>query len=144
MITSHKVHPHDVGLPEPAVRKRRRSRRLAKIMLVIAIVTAVAGWALFGTSIFNAIHIREQAPSLAIVAYGLLIVSSATLVLGLWYMLLAQVERLARIVDAAELEEVSAEPADLEKCPDCQEHRDASDRFCRNCGRSFEAPRVVR
>ena len=36
-----KIHPSDVGLPEPAVRKRRRSRRLARVMLTVAVLTAV-------------------------------------------------------------------------------------------------------
>jgi len=128
MISTHKIHPHDVGLPEGAVRKRRRSRRLARIMLSTALVTAAAGWFLFGTSIFNAVHIKDQPPSLAIVAYALLIISSATLVLGLWYILLAQVERLARMVDTTEL---GAPPS---VCPQCQHAFDVGDRFCRHCG----------
>ncbi len=136
MISSQKVHPHDVGLPEAAVRKRRHSRRLAKIMLAIALVTAAAGWFLFGTSIFNANHIKDQPPSLALVAYGLLFISSVTLVLGFWYMLLAQVERVARMVDAGELEEQAA-PASV--CGKCQRHVDAGDRFCRHCGAGLGA-----
>ena len=133
MIT-HKVHPHDVGLPEGAVRKRRRSRRVAAIMLSVAVVTAGLGWFLFGTSIFDAIHIREQSPLLAIAAYGILIVSSVTLVLGFWYLLLAQVERVARMVDAAELEELAM---DGEPCPACRRKAAAVDRFCRHCGESL-------
>jgi len=129
MISTGKIHPHDVGLPEPVIRKRRRSRRLAWIMLSIAIVTAICGWRLLGTSIFSAIHIKDQPPSLAIIAYAFLIVSSATLVLGLWYMLLAQVERLARMVDAAELEETRT-------CTKCHRILDAGDRFCRDCGQA--------
>jgi len=136
MISSQNVHPHDVGLPEGAVRKRRRSRRLAKIMLAIALVTAVAGWFLFGTSIFNAIHIKEQPASLAIVAYALLIISSATLVLGFWYMLLAQVERVARMVDAAELETPAGGVAAI--CPQCKQAGEAGDQFCRHCGAAME------
>jgi hypothetical protein len=141
-----KVHPHDVGLPAVAVRKRRRSRRLAAIMLAIALVTAGAGWTLFGTSIFNAIHVKEQPASLAIVAYALLIVSSATLVLGFWYMLLAQVERLARMVDAAELEEMREPEVDApvqkkqgEVCPKCQGLVESGDCFCRRCGVALKA-----
>ena len=72
-------------------------------MLVVAGVTAAAGWVVFGTSIFSAIRIKEQSPYQAIIAYGLLIVSSATLVIGLWYLLLAQVQRVARIVEAEDL-----------------------------------------
>ena len=133
MITTGKLHPHDVGLPAAAIRKRRRSRRLAKIMLSVAIVTAVIGWSLLGNSIFSAIHIKDQAPSLAIIAYGFLIVSSATLVLGLWYILLAQVERVARMVDAADLEEAPVEGA----CQACQQGVSRGDRFCRHCGTSL-------
>lgn len=137
MISTHKIHPHDVGLPEKAVRKRRRSRRLAWIMLSIAVVTAAAGWFLFSTSIFSAVHIKDQPPSLAIVAYALLIVSSATLVLGLWYILLAQVERLARMVDATELEASPGLAPTV--CSQCQHTFDAGDRFCRHCGSALRS-----
>ena len=58
------------------------------IMLAIAAVTAAAGAVLFRASVFHAEHIQEQPASLAIVAYAILIVSSVTLVLGLWYLLL--------------------------------------------------------
>jgi hypothetical protein len=131
MISTHKVHPHDVGLPEVAVRKRRRSRRLAIIMLVIAGVTATAGAVLFRASVFNAVHIQEQPASLAIVAYAILIVSSVTLVLGLWYLLLAQVERLARMVDAADMPEPMAATT---ACHQCSGRVDGGDKFCRHCG----------
>jgi hypothetical protein len=131
MTSPHKVHPHDVGLPEVTVRKRRRSRRLAMIMLAIAAVTAAAGAVLFRASVFNAVHIQEQPPSLAIVAYAILIVSSVTLVLGLWYLLLAQVERLARMVDAGEID-VPAAPDTA--CPQCRGKVEGTDRFCRHCG----------
>ena len=135
MTTSSKLHPHDLGLPETAVRRRRRSRRLAAIMLAIALITAAGGWFLFGTSMLSAIRVKDQPPSLALVAYALLIVSSITLVLGFWYMLLAQVERLARMVDAAEL----AEPiAPAIACPQCRCPTDAGDRFCRHCGTALE------
>ena len=64
-------------------------------------------------------------------AYGLLIVSSATLVLGLWYLLLAQVERVARIVEADET------PTENEPrlCGNCGWFFDSPDRFCRHCGK---------
>lgn len=104
---------------------------MAGIMLGVALATAVAGWVVFGTSIFNAIHIKEEAPSRAIIAYGLLIISSATLVLGFWYLLLAQMQRLARMVDAQELEALSATG---EPCPTCHRRAAAEDRFCRHCG----------
>ncbi|HEY4329656.1 MAG TPA: hypothetical protein VGN88_07960 [Phycisphaerae bacterium] len=133
-MISHKVHPHDIGLPEPVVRKRRRSRRVGAIMLSVAVVTAGLGWFLFGTSIFNAVHIKDQSPLLAIGAYAILIVSSVTLVLGFWYLLLAQVERVARMVDASELEEMSL---DGEPCPSCRRKAAAEDRFCRHCGASL-------
>ena len=138
MISSHKVHPHDLGLPETVVRKRRRNRKLAAIMLAIALITAAGGWFLFCTSIINAMRIKDQPPSLVIVAYALLIVSSATLVLGLWYMLLAQMERLVRMVDAAELEELKAPAA---TCPQCQRQAKAGDRFCRQCGAALHPNR---
>src|ERR1041385_8271442 len=129
MMTSQKIHPHDIGLSETAIRKRQRSRRLARIMLTIALITAAAGWFLFGTSIFNAIHIKDQPPSLAIVAYALLIISSATLVLGFWYILLAQVERLAHMVENAEgeAEQELAPPAST--CSGCKRSVETSDRF---------------
>lgn len=130
MIATRKIDPHDAGLPEASVRKRRRSRRLAAVMLTIAVVTAAAGWPIFGNSLFSAIHIREQPESLVIIAYALLIVSSVTLVLGLWYLLLAQVERLARMVDAAEM----GEPVAALTCGKCGRAVDAGDRFCRHCG----------
>jgi len=133
MSTTHRIHPHDVGLPEPIIRKRRRSRRLGIIMLTIAVFTAIAGWFLFGTSLFNSIHIQDQPASLAIFAYGFLVVSGATLVLGFWYLLLTQVERLARIVDAAELEELTSPAASL-NCVKCHQAMDAAHRFCPHCG----------
>jgi hypothetical protein len=132
-MTATKTHPHDVGLPEPAIRRRRRSRRVARLMLVIAILTAVPGWSLLGTSIFSAIKIQDQSPALAIVAYALLIVSSITLVLGLWYLLLAQVERVARMVEADE------DPVVPLRCPNCGWNHDPPDRFCRHCGKPLGA-----
>ncbi len=130
MIAAGKINPHDAGLPEAAVRRRRRSRRLAWIMLSIAVLTAAAGWILFVTSVFSAIHLREQPESLVIVAYGFLIVSSVTLLLGLWYILRAQVERLAQVVDSAE----SVKPMAALTCSRCGRAVDAGDRFCRHCG----------
>jgi Kef-type K+ transport system membrane component KefB len=135
-MIAQRAHLHDVGLPEPIVRKRRRSRRMATIMLAVALATAIAGWVLFGTSIVNAIHIKEEAPSRAIIAYVLLIISSATLVLGFWYLLLAQVQRLARMVDAQELEELSATG---ETCASCHRRSAEGDRFCRYCGAALPA-----
>ena len=94
---------------------------------------AAGGWraVLFRASVFNAVKMQEQPASLAIVAYGILMIFSVTLVLGLWYLLLAQVERLARMVDAADLPE-SGTPAIA--CPQCRGRVDGMDKFCRNCG----------
>jgi hypothetical protein len=133
-MTMPKTHPHDVGLPEPVIRKRQKSRRVARLMLIIAVLTAIAGWSLFGSSIFSAIKIRDQSPSLAIVAYAILIVSSVTLVLGLWYLLLAQVERIARMVDVSE-----EESGPILRCANCGWSHDAPDRFCRHCGKPLGA-----
>ncbi len=129
MITE-KIHPHDVGLPEPAVRRRRKSRRVARMMLITAGFSAVAGWTLYYNSIHWAVNAQEQPPALAIIAYGLLIISSVTLVLGLWYLLLAQVERVARIIEAPEED---ASPA--LRCLNCGWTHDPPDRFCRHCGK---------
>jgi hypothetical protein len=127
---TEKIHPSDVGLPEGAIRKRRRSRRFARIMLTIALITALAGWPMLGWSFSSAIKLTAQSPYLAIVAYGLLIVSSVTLVLGLWYLLIAQVARLARIVEAEDEGD-----AVRRLCPNCGWFFDAPDRFCRHCGK---------
>lgn len=129
MTLPEKMHPHDVGLPETVVRKRRRSRRFARVMLTIAILAAIPGWSLL------LFRVNEQAPYQAIVAYGLLIISSITLVLGLWYLLLAQVERIARIVDADELEATPVQRL----CPNCGWFFDNPDRFCRHCGKPLGA-----
>ena len=130
MIATRKLHPHDVGLSEPAIRKRRRSKRLATIMLSVALVTAALGWPLYGSTIIAALQIKDQPPTRVFIAYALLLVSSVTLVLGFWYALLAQVERLARIVDAAELEAPLTQIA----CNQCKLVGEAGDRFCRQCG----------
>ncbi|HVX85184.1 MAG TPA: zinc ribbon domain-containing protein [Phycisphaerae bacterium] len=132
-MTVQKTHPHDVGLPEPVVRRRRKSRRVAQLMLIIAILTAIPGWSLLGTSIFSAIKIQDQSPALAIVAYALLIISSITLVLGLWYLLLAQVERVARMVESDE------DPGAPLRCQNCGWNHDPPDRFCRHCGKPLGA-----
>ena len=131
---SEKLHPDDVGLPEQAIRTRRRSRRVARIMLSIFLATAIAGWTLFGSSIFSAMKIKDQPPSLVIIAYAFLIVSSVTLILGLWYLLIAQVERIARMVDADELDSPTI---DSLRCHNCGWTIDAPDRFCRHCGKAL-------
>jgi hypothetical protein len=103
-------------------------------MLIVAGLTALAGWPLLGQSIFSAIKLRDQSPYQAIIAYALLIISSATLVLGLWYLLLAQVERIARIVDTSE-SEGGEEPPAPRLCGNCGWFYDPPDRFCRHCGK---------
>jgi hypothetical protein len=110
-------------------------RRLAIVLLAIAAVTAAGGAVLFRASIFNAVHIQDQPASLAIVAYLVLIVSSVTLVLGLWYLLLAQVERLARMVDAGEAGAGAPVGA---ACPQCHGKVEGMDRFCRHCGAALK------
>jgi hypothetical protein len=135
MIDPQKIHPSDVGLPEPAIRNRQRSRRVARIMLTVCLATAIAGWTLYSWSVSSALRLREQPFNLVIVAYALLIVSSVTLILGLWYLLLAQVERVARMVDAEELEPVVAL-----RCHNCGWTIDAPDRFCRHCGKALLRP----
>jgi hypothetical protein len=137
-MSTPRVNPHDIGLPEPIIRQRRRSRRMAVIMLAVALATAAVGWALFGTSIFNAIHIKEEAPSRALIAYALLIISSATLVLGFWYLLLAQVQRVARIVDAQELEELTHPAA---ACPKCHLPTSPDHHYCPHCGSGLGSPK---
>jgi hypothetical protein len=131
MLIPKKIDPNEVGLPARVIRRRRRERRIARIMLIIAVLTALAGWPLLGRSIFSAINLKDQSPYQAIIAYALLIISSATLVLGLWYLLLAQVERIARIVDSTEAEDPPARPL----CGNCGWFYDPPDRFCRHCGK---------
>jgi hypothetical protein len=123
------MHPHDVGLPEPIVRKRRHSRRIARVMLTIAVITALPGWLLLLS------RMKSQSPYQAIIAYGFLIVSSATFILGLWYLLLAQVDRVARMVESDENDDVSA----THLCPNCGWGFDGPDRFCRHCGKPLGA-----
>ena len=130
MVSTRKLHPHDIGLPEPAIRKRRRSRRLSTILLSVALVTAAMGWPLYGSTIVDALRIKDRPPTQVFIAYVLLMVSSVTLVLGLWYALLAQVERLARIVDAAELDGQFL----AINCPKCRHVAEMGDRFCGQCG----------
>ena len=131
MTAPQKIHPHDVGLPEPAIRKRRRSRRVAHIMLTIFLITALAGWTILGDAVRSAVRMKSQNPFQAIGAWALLIVSSTTLVLGLWYLLLAQVERVARIVEA---DDTDPDPAHR-LCPNCGWFFDPPDRYCRHCGK---------
>lgn len=126
------VHPHDEGLPAPVVRKRRQARHVARWMLTIAVLTAIPGWTLYFVSINSARLAGVDNIARPIIAYGLLITSSITLILGLWYLLLAQVRRIARMVGEDEIENpVTVVP----KCPNCGWPRDLPDRFCRHCGK---------
>jgi len=102
-------------------------------MLVIALLTAAPGWALFYMSVFSAVRAKEQSPYQAIIAYAILIVSSVTLVLGLWYLLLAQVQRIAGIAESKE----SLAAPERALCGNCGWPRDPPDRFCRHCGKSL-------
>ncbi|HTV49460.1 MAG TPA: zinc ribbon domain-containing protein [Phycisphaerae bacterium] len=129
------VHPHDQGLPKSVVRKRKRFRRIAYIMLLITIVTAVPGWFLFGASLWNAFSINGVTVIQGAIAYTLLIVSSVTLVLGLWYLLLAQARRVAHMVEGPGESEASVPPR---ICTNCGWAYDATDRFCRHCGKMVE------
>jgi hypothetical protein len=133
MTVPEKIHPSDIGLPAGVIRRRRREKRVARWMLIIAVLTAFAGWSLLGNSFFSAIKMKDQSPYQAIIAYAILIVSSVTLVLGLWYLLLAQVERVARIVGADDDDEEEATKRRL--CPNCGWGFDPPDRFCRHCGK---------
>lgn len=137
-MTQTSTHPHDLGLPPGTVRKRRRNRSLAYWMLAIAILTAIPGWTLYASSVHDALRIRDQSPYLALLAYALLIVSSITLVLGLWYLLLAQVRRLAHIVGE---DEYPADPVTI-TCPNCGWPHDPPDRYCRHCGKPL-SPSIV-
>ena len=102
-------------------------------MLTVAVVTAAMGWPLYGATMMDALRMRDQPITHVIGAYVLLIVSTITLVLGLWYALLAQMERLARMVDAAELEPSLTQIT----CPRCHQDAEAADHFCRHCGSSL-------
>ncbi len=131
------IHPHDRNLPASVVRKRRRFRRIGYLMLAIAVLTAAPGWALYGVAIWNVFSLRHFTFLHAVVAYGLLIFSSVALVLGLWYLLLAQARRLSIMVDGGT--EGGGEKAQA-RCGNCGWPRDYPDRFCRHCGKPLSAP----
>lgn len=130
------VHPHDEGLPQSVILKRKRFRLIGYLMLLIAVLSAAPGWFIYGVSVVNASSVGGNRGDItAIIGYGLLILSSITLVLGLWYLLLAQVRRLARMVegggDAGQDRVESSRPI----CLNCGWPRDPPDRFCRHCGK---------
>jgi hypothetical protein len=128
-------HPHDADLPPKVIRKRRRQRRFARIVIVLAVLFGIGGWALYSNTIRAAINIREDSLSRVIIAWGLLIASSIMLVLGLWYLLLAQVQRIARMVEG----EPDPERGTTPLCPNCGWSLDPPDRFCRHCGKPLGA-----
>jgi hypothetical protein len=105
-------------------------------MLVIAVLTAAPGWALYGVAIWNVFSLRHFTFFHAVVAYGLLIFSSVALVLGLWYLLLAQARRLSIMVDGGA--EAAGEKAQA-RCGNCGWPRDYPDQFCRHCGKPLSA-----
>ncbi len=136
------IHPHDVGLPVGLVRKRRRFRFIAYLMLALAVVTGVPGWFFYGVSILGAFTIRQFTLWQTVVAYSLLIVSSITLLLGLWYLLLAQVRRLARVVEGNEAQTSDSAIPEPLRCHNCGWPMDSPDRFCRHCGKlASDTPR---
>lgn len=135
MMTPTHLHPHDVGLPTPVIRQRRHAHRIARWMLLIAGLTALAGWPLYSVSVLAALKSKQESPFRAIVAYALLIISSTTLILGLWYLLLAQVNRIARMVESNTGDAVSDRPLPKAGCPNCGWPTDSPDRFCRHCGK---------
>lgn len=130
-IPRRSTHPHDADLPPRVIRKRRRQRRFARIVIVLAVVFGIGGWVIYATSILNAINIREDSPARVIIAWALLSASSIMLVLGLWYLLLAQVQRIARMVEG----EPDPERGTTPLCPNCGWFLDPPDRFCRHCGK---------
>lgn len=135
MVSSPPIHPHDRGLPAATIRKRRHAHYLARWMLLVAILTGTVGWLIYGREFFFALATRPPSRYGVVVSYSLLIVSSVTLILGLWYLLLAQVERIARIVDSDDLP-----TGDNLKCPNCGWPHDPPDRFCRHCGKTLSPP----
>lgn len=138
LVGPMKPNPHDVDLPAPLVKKRRQARSVAHWMLLVAGVTAVPGWLLYGTSFHYAVNLTAEPAYRVILAWALLLISSVTLVLGLWYLLLAQVRRIARM---AGQDEPGAEGAGAVRarphCGNCGWPHDAPDRFCRHCGKAI-------
>ena len=135
--TNPQPHPHDVGLTPKVIRKRRKNRYLAHWMLVIAVLAAVPGWTLYVVSVRTAQKFPSN-PSpvpLVIAAYVLLIVSSIMLVLGIWYLLLAQVRRIAHMTGEEETLDDAGQPIAHPLCPNCGWFHDPPDRYCRHCGK---------
>lgn len=134
MTSDSPIHPHDRHLPTAVIRKRRRFRRIAYIMLVVAVLTAAPGWILYGVAIWNVFTLRHFTFLQTITAYGLLIISSVALVLGLLYLLLAQARRMSLTVDGgADGFDGQTNP----RCGNCGWPHDYPDRFCRHCGKAL-------
>lgn len=126
------VHPHDEGLPQSVIRKRRRFRRIGYWMLLAAVLSAIPGWFIYVAAVIHPLSSGQNHGILsAVLGYGLLIISSITLVLGLWYLLLAQVRRLARMVEGS----AEGTVVDRLRCANCGWPCEAPDRFCRHCGK---------
>lgn len=128
------LHPHDIGLPVGVVRKRRRFRNIGYLMLALAVISGLPGWYFYGVSILDAFTISNFTVWQAVAAYSLLIISSITLLLGLWYLLLAQVRRLARVVEGGDMTDAPPKVQPL-RCGNCGWPMDTPDRFCRHCGK---------
>jgi len=129
--TPDDIHPHDADLPKAVRRKRDRNRSMARWLLTFAVLCAAPGWGLYALSFRD---FMKQSPFLVIVAYVFLIISSVTLVLGFWYLLLAQVQRLARIAGEEDVDAPQPRPL----CQNCGWFYDAPDRFCRHCGKPLK------
>jgi hypothetical protein len=132
MTGTETIHPHDRNLPASVVRKRRRFRRIGVVLILIAVFTAAPGWSIYGVAIWSVFSLRHFTFIQALLAYGLLIISSVSLVLGLWYLLLAQARRMSRMVEGdSDGLALAAKPL----CSNCGWPRDYPDRFCRHCGK---------
>ncbi len=134
------MHSHDIGLPATIVHKRKKNRYLAHWMLSIAVLTAIPGWIIYGRAFSFAGRAKPDSLAMVILAWVLLIISSATLVLGFWYLLLAQVRRIARMVGEDETHSDIPAP----RCPNCGWPHDSPDRFCRHCGKPLGMSVVAR
>jgi hypothetical protein len=130
-------HPHDVGLPPQVVRKRHKNRFLAHWMLALAVLTGGPGWVLYYFSVRMAQKSPlAEIPTLMVIgAYALLIISTIALILGMWYLLLAQVRRIATMVGEEEVHDAEGHTITNPHCANCGWNYDAPDRFCRHCGK---------
>ncbi len=106
-------------------------------MLLLAVLTAAPGWILYGVSIWNVFSLKKFTFMQALLAYSLLIVSSIALVLGLWYLLLAQTRRLSRMVEGPY--DAASGVSAATRCGNCGWPHDYPDRYCRHCGKPLPA-----